>query len=115
MNSHKSIMGMIATEAHEAYCETYDAKNMGINKHKWVSEGINPRLSDNGWQIHRRNRTSGKSRGGIVAGGMGEYAAKTMCNDANRGAGCFAYKVISPIGEIFSLQPPLPRLRAVSA
>lgn len=76
----------------------------------WVSEGVILNYISTGWSIHRRNSTSGKSRGGIIAKDMGEYQAKTMCNDANRGADCFRYKVVSPAGEVFSLQPPLPRL-----
>lgn len=73
----------------------------------WISEGVNQRLTDVGWQIHRHNKSSGKSRGGIVANGLSEYIAKSICNDANQGARSFRYKVVSPSGEIFSLMPPL--------
>lgn len=76
-------------------------------EHKWVSEGIQPLWKSEGWSIHRRNKTSGKSRGGIIAKGLPEYAAKTLCNDANRGSSCFRCKVVSPNGEIFSLMPQL--------
>lgn len=73
-------------------------------KREWQSEGTQPLWASNGWSIHRRNKTSGKSRGGIVCKDMGEYAAKTTANDANAANSCFAYKVVSPTGEIFSLR-----------
>lgn len=50
------------------------SKNMSEPiENKWVSEGIVPRYASNGWSIHRHNKTSGKSRGGIIAKDMGEY------------------------------------------
>ena len=75
----------------------------------WVSKGIQPAWSGDGWSLHRRNRTSGKSRGGIIARGMSEYTAKTTANDGNLSPGCFTYTPVSPTGEFFKLEPPLER------
>lgn len=72
-------------------------------KNCWISEGICDTFKSNGWSIHRRNRTSGKARGGIIAKDMSEYDAKTTVNIANRAKSCFRYRAVSPIGEIFSL------------
>jgi hypothetical protein len=55
------------------------------------------------WSVHRRNKTSGKSRGGIIAECVSEYAAKTMVNDANDGSPCFRYRAVDPDGKRLSL------------
>lgn len=73
---------------------------------KWVSEGTQPLWACQGWRLFRRNKTSGKARGGIFASNLGEYAAKTIANDANAGNSCFTYKVVSTMGEIFHLEKP---------
>lgn len=55
------------------------------------------------WGLRRHNSTSGKSSWSDVLTGMGEYFAKTLCNDANGGHSCFRYQVVSPSGEVFEL------------
>ena len=57
------------------------------------------------WSIHRRNKTSGKSRGGIIATNMGEYTAKTTCNDGNAGSHCFHYTPVDSDGNRWKLFP----------
>lgn len=68
-------------------------------KHVWTL----PDYKSETWGLRRHNRTSGKSGWGNVLTGMGEYYAKTLCNDANAGCSSFQYQVVSPNGEVFEL------------
>lgn len=65
---------------------------------------VHVHFDPNSWGIHRRNKTSGKSRWGSTLTGMGEYFAKTLCNDANAGSRCFRYRVVAPDGRVLELR-----------
>lgn len=62
-------------------------------------------MKTNNWSILRWSRGGGKTRPHIIATGLGEYAAKNLCRDAERGTRNFVYRVVSPKGKRLTFIP----------